>query len=77
MSDNSMVIRQVTAIALAGTSRRTWLSHLLNGKPLSRAKANVWRAVDALNEMLAAMIRMRTRMVNALTPVVLTALLNT
>ena len=44
-----------------GRLRLTLPIHLENGRPLSRAKANVWRAVEALEEMLLRMT-MNSRM---------------
>jgi len=51
--------------------------HLENGRPLSRANAKVWRAVEAFHEMFAAMTIMRTIIVSAVTPWLDIAVLNT
>ena len=79
MRDRRAVMMQERAMALAGICffGSTYEIHLENGRPLSRAKAKVWRAVEALKETLLAMTRMRTRIVRALTPAVGTALRKT
>src|SRR5271154_3135535 len=64
-----MVIRQVTPTALAGTCSVGWTYaiHDENGRPLSRAKAHVWREVDRLNDTVPAKMRTSTMIVSALT----------
>lgn len=66
----SMVIPHMSARALAGTFivGCTCATHLGNGRPLSRAKAKVWRLVEALKAMFEAIAKIRITMVKALTP---------
>src|SRR2546423_840614 len=75
ISDRIQVIRHVSVTALAGMCSVgcTRPIQSANGRPRSRAKANVWRDVDALKEMLLAMTSTRSMMVSALTPLVETA----
>src|ERR1700735_1947196 len=75
MRERRQVRMQVSATAFAGMCMVgcTLPIHWAKGKPLSRAKAKVWREVEALKEMFDAMTRIRTMMVRALTPPVETA----
>lgn len=79
MRERRAVMTQVKMMALAGICflSWTWPIQFEKGRPLSRAKANVWRAVDALKETFAAITIMRVIIVKPLTPVVLTAVLKT
>lgn len=79
MRASRTVIMQVSAMELAGMFffGSTWPIHFENGRPLSRANANVWRVVDAFQEIFAAMIRIRIKLVMPLTPAKLTAELRT
>lgn len=79
MSDSRHEMRHDKAMALTGILRRgcTCAIHLANGRPLSRAKANVWREVEALKKMLLKITGMRIMAVRPLTPGVETALRKT
>lgn len=79
MTDKRAEMRHDKKTALAGICRVGWTWHiqLAKGRPLSRAKANVWRDVDALKETFDAMTRINTMTVSALTPPVDTACWNT
>ena len=60
MRESAMVVRQVMVTALEGTSSlwSTWPIQLLKGRPLSRAKAYVWREVERLKDTVPAKIKM-------------------
>lgn len=79
MTDRRAEIRHDKKTALAGICNVgwTWDIQRANGRPLSRAKANVWRDVDALKETFDAMTRINTMIVMALTPPVDTVFWNT
>lgn len=79
MTDRRAEIRHDKKTALAGICNVgwTWDIQRAKGRPLSRAKANVWRDVDALNETFDAMTRINTMIVMALTPPVDTVFWNT
>ena len=79
MTDKRAEIRHDKKTALAGICKVGWTCdiQLAKGRPLSRAKANVWRDVDALNETFDAMTRINTMIVSALTPPVDTVFWNT
>lgn len=79
MMARSAEMRHDKKTALAGICKVgwTWEIQRAKGRPLSRAKANVCREVDALKETFDAMTRIRTMMVRALTPPVDTVFWNT
>lgn len=79
ITDNRAEMRHDRKTAWAGICNVgwTWDIQLEKGRPLSRAKANVWRDVDALKETFDAMTRINTMIVNALTPPVDTVFWNT
>lgn len=79
MTARSAEMRHDKKTALAGICKLgwTWEIQRAKGRPLSRAKANVCREVDALKETFDAMTRIRTMMVRALTPPVDTVFWNT
>lgn len=70
MRESAMVMRQVMVTALEGTSslRSTWPVQLLKGRPLSRAKAHIWREVERLKDTVPAKIKMVGMMLRATTP---------
>jgi hypothetical protein len=70
MSVRRQVQAQVRMIALTSNFflGLTWDIHLLNGKPLSLAKAQVCREVDMLNVIVPAKTMMRSIMLRALIP---------
>lgn len=59
MRESAMVVRQVMVTALEGTSSlwSTWPIQLLKGRPLSRARAYVWREVERLKDTVPAKIK--------------------
>lgn len=79
MTAKSAEMRHDKKTALAGICKLgwTWEIQRAKGRPLSRAKANVCREVDALKETFDAITRIRTMMVRALTPPVDTVFWNT
>lgn len=79
ISDNRHEMTQDKAMALTGILRRgwTWAIHRANGRPLSRAKANVCREVEALKKMLLKITGMSIIAVRPLMPGVETALRKT
>jgi hypothetical protein len=79
MRERRQVIEQVRMIELTGSClvALTYEIHFEKGSPLSLAKAKVWRAVDAFQEIFAAMTMMRTIIVRAVTPWVDIAVLKT
>ena len=79
MTAKSAEMRQDRKTALAGICKVGWTCDIqpAKGRPLSRAKAKVWREVDALKETFDAMTRIRTMIVRALTPPVDTVFWNT
>ena len=70
MRESAMVVRQMMVTVLEGTSslRSTWPIQLLKGRPLSRAKAHVWREVEGLKDTVPAKIKMVGMTLRATTP---------
>lgn len=79
MRDRSSVNVHVSATAFAGICFVGWTAEIQfeNGRPLSRAKAKVWRDVDALKLTLDKITIIIRRIVRALIPDVETACRNT
>lgn len=79
MTDKRAEMRHDKKTALAGICKVgwTWDIQRAKGRPLSRAKAKVWRDVDALKETFDATTRINTMIVRALTPPVDTVFWNT
>jgi hypothetical protein len=70
ISERRTVHVQVKTIALAGTSTlgSTRDNQLLKGRPLSRAKAQVWREVVKFNEMVDPKTTAKGSIVRPITP---------
>jgi len=70
MSANKAPMMQERIIALTGIFRLGSILeiHLEKGRPLSRAKEKVWRAVDTLKRMVLRITGTKTAAVRPLTP---------
>lgn len=75
--ERAQLKRQDRAMAFTGMCRfgSTLLMKRENGRPLSRAKANVWREVEALKRMLLKMTGRRIIEVSPFTPAIEVAFL--